>query len=111
MSPAGAGATCDVRPAQIRVRNAEAVLLAMDESAAGDGAPGSADDVTVKDDAAHHAGQLADELGVPLPRQSRRPSLVSHAGLASLIVDIDGLTFRVEMPRRVSAESTAQDGD
>ena len=44
---------CDARPAQIRVRNAELVLLAGgDESAAGDGAADGAADVTVKDDAA-----------------------------------------------------------
>jgi hypothetical protein len=44
---------CDARPAQIRVRNAEAVLPAGGgESAAGDGAADGAADVTVKDDAA-----------------------------------------------------------
>jgi hypothetical protein len=44
---------CDVRPAQIRVRNAEMALLAGgDESTAGDVAADGAADVTVKDDAA-----------------------------------------------------------
>ena len=83
---------CDVRPAQIRVRNAEVVLLAGGgESAAGDGAADGAADVTVKDDAAQtlHNSQM-----------SWVHSLVTQA-LANLIVDINGLTFRVEMLRRV----------
>ena len=53
MPPGAAVRACDARPAQIRVRNAEVVLLAGgDESAAGDGAADGAADVTVKDDAA-----------------------------------------------------------
>ena len=44
---------CDVWPAQIRVRNAEVVLLAGGgESAADDGTADGAADVTVKGDAA-----------------------------------------------------------
>ena len=88
---------CDARPAQIRVRNAEVVLLAGgDESAAGDGAADGAADVTVKDDAA----QTLDNS-----QMSWVYSLVTQA-LANLIVDIiNGLTFRVEMLRRVPAEA------
>jgi hypothetical protein len=87
---------CDVRPAQIRVRNAEVVLLAGgDESAAGDGAADGAADVAVKDDAAQTLDNSQMSCWVYSP--------VTQA-LANLIVDINGLTFQVEMLRRVPAE-------
>ena len=82
---------CDVRPAQIRVRNAEVLVAGGDESAAGDGTADGAADVAVKDDAA----QTLDNS-----QMSWVYSLVTQA-LANLIVDINGLTFRVEMLRRV----------
>jgi hypothetical protein len=85
-----------VRPAQIRVRNAEVVVLAGgDESATVDGAADGAADVTVKDDAA----QTLDNS-----QMSWVYSLVTQA-FANLIVDINSLTFRVEMLRRVPAEA------
>ena len=85
-----------MRPAQIRVRNAEVVLLAGGgESAADDGTANGAADVTVKGAAA----QALDNS-----QMSWVYSLVTQA-LANLIVDINGLTFRVEMLRRVPAEA------
>jgi len=78
------------------VRNAEVVLLAGgDESAAGDGAADGAAGVTVKDDAA----QMLDNS-----QMSWVYCLVTQA-FANLIVDINSLTFRVEMLRRVPAEA------
>jgi hypothetical protein len=87
---------CDVRPAQIRVRNAEVLVAGGDESAAGDVAADGAADVTVKDDAAQtlHNSQISWVYSL----SSRRPS-------RNLIVDINGLTFLVEMLRRVLAEA------
>lgn len=81
---------------QIRVRNAEVVLVAGGDPAAGCSAADSAADVSVRDDGAN---QTLDNS-----QMSWVYSLVTQA-LANLIVDINGLTFRVEMLRRVPAEN------
>jgi hypothetical protein len=108
---------CDVRPAQIRVRNAEVVVLAGgDESATVDGAADGAADVTVKDAAAQtldnsqmsRVYSLVTQALAKPDRRHQRPHLPWRCCAASLQRQIQPLPLRSAPARRLRWSRSAR---